>query len=106
MGVVFVVGVRVVSVAIPRANKLAQVLAWKGWTPRGYIHALMALHPTFDQWFRLQLSERKLSHDAAAKVLGVTVQTVRRWAQGKNLPDYRQLMRLREVFGELPQELR
>lgn len=56
----------------------------------------------FSEWFRAILVEHDLSQYQAAKLLGVPVTTVSRWARAKNLPSYEQLLRINEVFGQLP----
>jgi hypothetical protein len=57
---------------------------------------------SFAAWLGGRLSARRLSHEAAARLIGVSVKTVSRWARGETEPRMRDLRRLQEAFGELP----
>lgn len=57
---------------------------------------------TFADWMSTTLDREGLTHGAAARLLGVSVKTVSRWAGGATEPRMRDLRRIREVFGEVP----
>jgi len=57
---------------------------------------------TFAEWMAAALRREGLTHEAAAKQLGVSVKTVGRWIGGETEPRMRDLRRLQERFGDLP----
>jgi hypothetical protein len=61
-------------------------------------------HPaaTFAEWMSSTLRREGLTHEAAARQLGVSVKTVGRWVGGETEPRMRDLRRIQELFGELP----
>ncbi len=60
-------------------------------------------HPaTFAEWMSSSLRREGLTHEEAARQLGVSVKTVSRWVGGETEPRLRDLRRLQERFGELP----
>jgi hypothetical protein len=61
-----------------------------------------ARQPTFADWMSSTLRREGLTHEAAARQLGVSVKTVGRWVGGETEPRMRDLRRIQELFGELP----
>ena len=60
-------------------------------------------HPaSFAEWMSSALRREGMTHEAAARQLGVSVKTVSRWVGGATQPRMRDLKRIQEVFGELP----
>jgi hypothetical protein len=57
---------------------------------------------TFAEWMSAVLRREGLTHEAAARQLGVSVKTVSRWAGGETEPRLRDLRRIQERFGDLP----
>ncbi len=57
---------------------------------------------TFAEWMSSTLRREGLTHEAAARQLGVSVKTVGRWVGGETEPRMRDLRRIQELFGELP----
>jgi hypothetical protein len=57
---------------------------------------------TFAEWMSTALRREGLTHEAAARQLGVSVKTVSRWVGGTTEPRMRDLRRIQEVFGTLP----
>jgi hypothetical protein len=57
---------------------------------------------TFADWMSSTLRREGLTHQAAARQLGVSVKTVGRWVGGETEPRMRDLRRIQELFGELP----
>jgi len=57
---------------------------------------------TFAEWMTAVLDREGLSAQLAARQLGVSVKTVRRWVGGETEPRLRDLRRIRERFGEHP----
>jgi DNA-binding XRE family transcriptional regulator len=60
------------------------------------------LSGTFAEWMSAVLRREGLTHEAAARQLGVSVKTVSRWAGGETEPRLRDLRRIQERFGDLP----
>lgn len=58
---------------------------------------------TFADWMSDVLRREGLTHEAAARQLGVSVKTVSRWVGGETEPRLRDLRRIKERFGDLPQ---
>jgi hypothetical protein len=56
---------------------------------------------TFAEWMSEALRREGLTHQAAARQLGVSVKTVSRWVGGETEPRLRELRRIQERFGEL-----
>jgi helix-turn-helix protein len=57
---------------------------------------------SFAEWMSSTLRREGLTHEAAARQLGVSVKTVGRWVGGETEPRMRDLRRIQELFGELP----
>jgi hypothetical protein len=57
---------------------------------------------TFAEWMSSALRREGLTHQAAARQLGVSVKTVGRWVGGETEPRLRDLRRIKDLFGELP----
>jgi Helix-turn-helix len=57
----------------------------------------------FGPWLRSRLQSRGMSQELAARRLGVSTRTVGRWVRGDTQPRFRDLARLREAFGPLPE---
>jgi hypothetical protein len=68
--------------------------------PNGELHSPMPR--TFAEWMAGVLRREGLTHEAAARQLGVSVKTVSRWVGGETEPRLRELRRIRERFGDLP----
>jgi hypothetical protein len=64
--------------------------------------ATPARQATFADWMSSTLRREGLTHEAAARQLGVSVKTVGRWVGGETEPRMRDLRRIQELFGELP----
>ena len=62
----------------------------------------MSRPATFGDWMSSTLRREGLTHEAAARQLGVSVKTVGRWVGGETEPRMRDLRRIQELFGELP----
>ena len=56
----------------------------------------------FAQWMSDLIHSRRMSQEAAAGVLGVSLKTVNRWVNGRTEPRMRELRRIREVFRLSP----
>jgi DNA-binding XRE family transcriptional regulator len=65
-------------------------------------HGDAVVDGTFAQWFRALVAERRLSQEAAARRIGVSLKTVSRWLHGTTEPRLRELRRVHEAFGQLP----
>jgi hypothetical protein len=57
---------------------------------------------SFAEWLVDALRREGMTMETAARRLGVSVKTVGRWAGGTTEPRWRDLTRLREIFGSLP----
>lgn len=57
---------------------------------------------TFAEWMASVLRKEGLTHEAAARQLGVSVKTVSRWVGGETEPRLRDLRRIQERFGDHP----
>lgn len=55
--------------------------------------------PTFARWISDTLTSEGLSQAEAARQIGVSVRTVRRWMSGETEPRLRDLRRVNEIFG-------
>jgi hypothetical protein len=58
--------------------------------------------PSFAAWFAAHLRRERLTMEAAARRLEVSAKTVSRWVAGTTEPRLRDLLRIRENFGEPP----
>jgi hypothetical protein len=67
-------------------------------TDRGTIGAATS----FAEWMAAALRRDGLTHEVAARRLGVSVKTVGRWVGGETEPRLRDLRRIHDVFGEVP----
>jgi hypothetical protein len=57
---------------------------------------------SFADWMASVLRREGMTMEAAARQLGVSVKTVSRWVGGATEPRLRDLRRIRELFGDLP----
>lgn len=57
---------------------------------------------SFAEWMSDVLRREGLTHEAAARQLGVSVKTVSRWVGGETEPRLRDLRRIQERFGHSP----
>jgi hypothetical protein len=57
---------------------------------------------SFAAWFAARLRREGLTMEAAARRLDVSAKTVSRWVGGTTEPRLRDLLRIREIFGEPP----
>jgi DNA-binding XRE family transcriptional regulator len=57
---------------------------------------------TFADWMSEVLRRAGLTHEQAARQLGVSVKTVNRWVGGETEPRLRDLRRIHELFGDTP----
>jgi hypothetical protein len=89
----FVVSVRVFpeQVEIEVLSEVAPEAAAAG--------ALPAVPAAFSRWLADTLSASGLSHEQAARRLGVSVRTVGRWVRGETEPRLRDVRRVTRVFG-------
>ena len=60
---------------------------------------------TFAEWMSSALRSQNLTQEAAARQLGVSVKTISRWVGGATEPRMKDLRRIQEVFGALPQDI-
>jgi DNA-binding XRE family transcriptional regulator len=56
----------------------------------------------FDEWLGGVLKARRMSQEAAARAVGVSLKTVNRWVNGRTEPRMRELLRIQEAFGVAP----
>jgi Homeodomain-like domain len=56
----------------------------------------------FADWMAAALRREGMTMEVAARQLGVSVKTVRRWVGGATEPRLRDLRRIRELFGDFP----
>jgi DNA-binding XRE family transcriptional regulator len=56
----------------------------------------------FDVWLGGVLKARRMSQEAAARAVGVSLKTVNRWVNGRTEPRMRELRRIQEAFGVAP----
>jgi hypothetical protein len=61
-----------------------------------------AAHQSFAQWLSAALQRHRLTQEAAALQLGVSVRTVSRWITGATQPGLQHLRRIEEAFGSPP----
>ena len=61
-----------------------------------------AVASSFADWMGGVLRREGMTMEAAARQLGVSVKTVSRWVGGTTEPRLRDLRRIRELFGDLP----
>jgi hypothetical protein len=85
--------------AVPAAGTPAGAPAAQAASARA---AEPARQATFADWMSSTLRREGLTHEAAARQLGVSVKTVGRWVGGETEPRMRDLRRIQELFGELP----
>lgn len=57
---------------------------------------------TFAEWMAQVLRREGLTHEEAARQLGVSMKTVSRWVGGETEPRLRDLRRIQETFGDTP----
>jgi hypothetical protein len=68
--------------------------------PDATVPAVPAL--SFAAWFAGRLRREGLTMEAAARRLDVSAKTISRWVAGSTEPRLRDLLRIREIFGEPP----
>jgi len=85
---------------LPGEPTLAQLAGMQQPQPRPA--ATPAAPATFAEWMSDVLRREVLTHEAAARQLGVSVKTVSRWVGGETEPRLRDLRRIQERFGDLP----
>jgi DNA-binding XRE family transcriptional regulator len=61
-----------------------------------------AAHQSFAEWLSAALQGHRLTQEAAAEQLGVSVRTVSRWITGATEPGLQHLRRIEEAFGSPP----
>ena len=83
-------------------DPVPQTLAPAAAAPAASTAAPAARPATFADWMSCTLRREGLTHEAAARQLGVSVKTVGRWVGGETEPRMRDLRRIQELFGELP----
>jgi DNA-binding transcriptional regulator YiaG len=59
-------------------------------------------HVTFADWMSGLIRSRKMSQEAMARLLGVSLKTVNRWVNGRTEPRMRELRRIQQAFGVAP----
>jgi DNA-binding XRE family transcriptional regulator len=59
-------------------------------------------HVTFAKWMSDLIHSRRMSQEAMARALGVSLKTVNRWVNGRTEPRMRELRRIQEAFGVAP----
>lgn len=77
-------------------------LASLGTPPMPVDHRSDQQSASFAEWMSGVLREEGLTHEAAARQLGVSVKTVSRWVGGETEPRLRDLRRIQERFGHSP----
>jgi len=75
-----------------------------GQGPAGQGPAAQGAEPSlsFAKWFSARLRREGLTMEAAARRLDVSAKTISRWVAGSTEPRLRDLLRIREIFGEPP----
>ncbi|HEY7280991.1 MAG TPA: helix-turn-helix transcriptional regulator [Actinomycetota bacterium] len=61
-----------------------------------------AEHVPFAAWMADLIHTRRMSQEAMARMLGVSLKTVNRWVNGRTEPRMRELRRIQEAFGVAP----
>jgi DNA-binding XRE family transcriptional regulator len=61
-----------------------------------------AEHVSFADWMSGLIRSRRMSQEAMARVLGVSLKTVNRWVNGRTEPRMRELRRIQDAFGVAP----
>jgi transcriptional regulator with XRE-family HTH domain len=56
----------------------------------------------FKVWFARELRRRGISQEAAARELGVSVSTIRRWLDGRTDPRYTEMWTITRIWGVHP----
>lgn len=59
-------------------------------------------HVSFAEWMSGLIRSRRMSQEAMARLLGVSLKTVNRWVNGRTEPRMRELRRIQEAFGVAP----
>jgi hypothetical protein len=70
--------------------------------PTAMITVPDGIESSFADWMAGVLRREGMTMEAAARQLGVSVKTVSRWVGGATEPRLRDLRRIRELFGDLP----
>jgi Helix-turn-helix len=86
--------------------------ALNGRAPYGGLAGAEAIDPdetvgpglpvSFAAWFAARLRREGLTMEAAARRLDVSAKTISRWVAGSTEPRLRDLLRIRDIFGEPP----
>jgi hypothetical protein len=86
--------------------------ALNGRAPSGGLAGAEAIDPdetvgaglpvSFAAWFAARLRREGLTMEAAARRLDVSAKTISRWVAGSTEPRLRDLLRIRDIFGEPP----
>ena len=63
---------------------------------------LAAEHVSFATWMSDLIHSRRMSQEAMARLLGVSLKTVNRWVNGRTEPRMRELRRIQDAFGVAP----
>ncbi|HXJ64125.1 MAG TPA: helix-turn-helix transcriptional regulator [Actinomycetota bacterium] len=59
-------------------------------------------HVSFATWMSDLIHSRRMSQEAMARLLGVSLKTVNRWVNGRTEPRMRELRRIQDAFGVAP----
>src|SRR5262249_21424730 len=59
-------------------------------------------HVPFAEWMSDLIRSRRMSQEAMARQLGVSLKTVNRWVNGRTEPRMRELRRIQDAFGVAP----
>jgi DNA-binding XRE family transcriptional regulator len=62
----------------------------------------VGVHVSFADWMSNLIRSRRMSQEAMARMLGVSLKTVNRWVNGRTEPRMRELRRIQEAFGVAP----
>jgi len=65
-------------------------------------HAPLGEHVPFAEWMSGLIRSRRMSQEAMARLLGVSLKTVNRWVNGRTEPRMRELRTIQEAFGVAP----
>jgi DNA-binding XRE family transcriptional regulator len=59
-------------------------------------------HVSFATWMSDLIHSRRMSQEAMARLIGVSLKTVNRWVNGRTEPRMRELRRIQDAFGVAP----
>lgn len=60
------------------------------------------MHVSFADWMSELIRSRRMSQEAMARLLGVSLKTVNRWVNGRTEPRMRELRRIQDAVGVAP----